>query len=46
LLQKWHPDKWAQNPGGAAEAKRRFQQIQEAYSGEFEGVNWVSELCF
>ncbi|XP_011036929.1 PREDICTED: dnaJ homolog subfamily B member 8-like [Populus euphratica] len=32
LAMKWHPDKWAQNPGVAGEAKRRFQQIQEAYS--------------
>ncbi|CAK7340579.1 unnamed protein product [Dovyalis caffra] len=34
LAMKWHPDKLAQtqNPGAAGEAKRRFQQIQEAYS--------------
>ncbi|KAF9681521.1 hypothetical protein SADUNF_Sadunf05G0010200 [Salix dunnii] len=32
LAMKWHPDKWARNPGVAGEAKRRFQQIQEAYS--------------
>ncbi|XP_040868364.1 dnaJ-like protein isoform X2 [Glycine max] len=30
--KRWHPDKWAQNPATAGEAKRRFQQIQEAYS--------------
>ncbi|CAN1354978.1 Chaperone protein DnaJ, partial [Linum perenne] len=33
ILQRWHPDKWSRNPGlAAADAKRRFQQIQEAYS--------------
>ncbi|KAB5556173.1 putative EXPRESSED-RELATED [Salix viminalis] len=32
LAMKWHPDKWARNPAVAGEAKRRFQQIQEAYS--------------
>ncbi|XP_066394505.1 uncharacterized protein [Miscanthus floridulus] len=30
--QKWHPDRWASDPGAAGEAKRRFQRIQEAYS--------------
>ncbi|KAM7273724.1 hypothetical protein ACFE04_028388 [Oxalis oulophora] len=29
LAMKWHPDR---NPSVAGEAKRRFQQIQEAYS--------------
>lgn len=32
LAMKWHPDKWARNPATTGEAKRRFQQIQEAYS--------------
>ncbi|KAK8633574.1 hypothetical protein V6N13_014419 [Hibiscus sabdariffa] len=32
LAMKWHPDRYATNPGIAGEAKRRFQQIQEAYS--------------
>ncbi|XWS58118.1 hypothetical protein CRYUN_Cryun08bG0007300 [Craigia yunnanensis] len=32
LALKWHPDRYARNPGVAGEAKRRFQQIQEAYS--------------
>ena len=32
LALKWHPDRWAKNPSVAAEAKRRFQKIQEAYS--------------
>ncbi|KAB2005963.1 hypothetical protein E1A91_D11G315200v1 [Gossypium mustelinum] len=32
LAMKWHPDRYARNPGIAGEAKRRFQQIQEAYS--------------
>lgn len=35
LMKKWHPDRYARNPGVAGEAKRRFQQIQEAYSGHF-----------
>lgn len=32
LAMKWHPDRWASDPGAAGEAKRRFQRIQEAYS--------------
>ncbi|OVA02573.1 DnaJ domain [Macleaya cordata] len=32
LALKWHPDRWTRNPTVAAEAKQRFQQIQEAYS--------------
>ncbi|EOA35831.1 hypothetical protein CARUB_v10021072mg [Capsella rubella] len=32
LAMKWHPDRYVRNPGVAGEAKRRFQQIQEAYS--------------
>ncbi|KAI4349914.1 hypothetical protein L6164_010456 [Bauhinia variegata] len=32
LALKWHPDRWARNSAIAGEAKRRFQQIQEAYS--------------
>ncbi|XP_010268070.1 PREDICTED: dnaJ homolog subfamily B member 3-like isoform X2 [Nelumbo nucifera] len=32
LALKWHPDRWTKNPTAAGEAKRRFQQIQEAYS--------------
>nr|GMD21911.1 DnaJ homolog subfamily B member 8-like isoform X2 [Ipomoea batatas] len=32
LAMQWHPDKWAKNPSLLGEAKRRFQQIQEAYS--------------
>ncbi|ONK68405.1 uncharacterized protein A4U43_C05F11170 [Asparagus officinalis] len=33
LAMKWHPDRWArrETPSAAEEAKRRFQQIQEAY---------------
>lgn len=34
LIQKWHPDRWTRNPAVAGEAKRRFQHIQEAYSGK------------
>ncbi|XP_058076551.1 uncharacterized protein LOC131225128 [Magnolia sinica] len=32
LAMKWHPDRWTRDPTVAGEAKRRFQQIQEAYS--------------
>ncbi|KAK9735674.1 hypothetical protein RND81_04G218900 [Saponaria officinalis] len=32
LALKWHPDRWATDSSVAGEAKRRFQQIQEAYS--------------
>ncbi|XP_021762934.1 uncharacterized protein LOC110727662 [Chenopodium quinoa] len=32
LALKWHPDRWIKDPKLAGEAKRRFQQIQEAYS--------------
>ncbi|XP_018816317.1 chaperone protein DnaJ [Juglans regia] len=32
LALKWHPDRWARKPSLAGEAKRRFQQIQEAHS--------------
>lgn len=39
IMKKWHPDRSAKNPGVAGEAKRRFQQIQEAYSGN------VIETC-
>ena len=34
-MKKWHPDRWMKDPKFAGEAKRRFQQIQEAYSGIF-----------
>ncbi|ESQ28104.1 hypothetical protein EUTSA_v10019285mg [Eutrema salsugineum] len=32
LAMKWHPDRWTKDPLRSVEAKRRFQQIQEAYS--------------
>ncbi|KAK1412039.1 hypothetical protein QVD17_32991 [Tagetes erecta] len=32
LAMQWHPDKWVKNPTVLGEAKRKFQQIQEAYS--------------
>ncbi|KAJ4874799.1 Chaperone DnaJ-domain superfamily protein [Raphanus sativus] len=32
LAMKWHPDRWTKDPFRSGEAKRRFQQIQEAYS--------------
>lgn len=33
FVQQWHPDRWIKTPSLLGEAKRRFQQIQEAYSG-------------
>lgn len=32
LAMQWHPDKWTKNPSLLGNAKRKFQQIQEAYS--------------
>ncbi|KAJ8769258.1 hypothetical protein K2173_002184 [Erythroxylum novogranatense] len=32
ILQQWHPDRWTKTPSLLSEAKRKFQQIQEAYS--------------
>ncbi|TKY59044.1 DnaJ-like subfamily B member 8 [Spatholobus suberectus] len=32
LAMQWHPDRWTRTPSLLGEAKRRFQQIQEAYS--------------
>ncbi|CAN6468601.1 unnamed protein product [Victoria cruziana] len=32
LALKWHPDRWTRDPAVAGEAKRQFQQIQEAYA--------------
>lgn len=32
LALKWHPDRWTKTPKVAADANRRFQTIQEAYS--------------
>lgn len=32
LAMQWHPDKWSKTPSLLGEAKRKFQQIQEAYS--------------
>ncbi|XP_068643425.1 uncharacterized protein [Aristolochia californica] len=31
LAMKWHPDRWCRMPSESEKAKRRFQQIQEAY---------------
>ncbi|XP_010044173.2 dnaJ homolog subfamily B member 3 [Eucalyptus grandis] len=31
LAMQWHPDRWTRNPSLLGEAKRKFQQIQEAY---------------
>ncbi|XP_023740680.1 uncharacterized protein LOC111888804 isoform X1 [Lactuca sativa] len=32
MVMQWHPDKWTKNPSLLGKAKRKFQQIQEAYS--------------
>ncbi|PON78752.1 Terminal organelle assembly protein [Parasponia andersonii] len=32
LAMQWHPDRWTRCPSLLCEAKRKFQQIQEAYS--------------
>ncbi|KAH7516359.1 hypothetical protein FEM48_Zijuj10G0126600 [Ziziphus jujuba var. spinosa] len=32
LAMQWHPDRWTRAPSLLGEAKRKFQQIQEAYS--------------
>ncbi|KAK6911636.1 DnaJ domain [Dillenia turbinata] len=34
LALKWHPDRWTGNRDLSGEAKKRFQQIQEAYSAK------------
>lgn len=40
-LQQWHPDKWTRTPSLLGEAKRKFQQIQEAYSGKLYIFNFI-----
>ncbi|XP_028776638.1 uncharacterized protein LOC114733347 [Neltuma alba] len=32
LAMQWHPDRWTRTPTLLSEAKRKFQEIQEAYS--------------
>lgn len=32
LAMQWHPDRWIRTPSLLSEAKRKFQNIQEAYS--------------
>ncbi|XP_021896268.1 uncharacterized protein LOC110813438 [Carica papaya] len=32
LAMRWHPDRWTKTPSLLGKAKRKFQQIQEAYS--------------
>lgn len=32
IVQQWHPDKWTKSTELCGVAKRKFQQIQEAYS--------------
>lgn len=44
LAMRWHPDRWTKDPFRSGEAKRRFQQIQEAYSGKY--LFRVFRLCF
>jgi hypothetical protein len=34
-MQQWHPDRWTRTPSLLSEAKRKFQNIQEAYSGRY-----------
>lgn len=38
-FQKWHPDRCVKNPLPLGTAKRKFQQIQEAYSGVLKSPN-------
>ena len=42
LVQQWHPDRWTRTPSLLGEAKRKFQQIQEAYSGNFFPHRFIS----
>ncbi|KAJ0728168.1 putative DnaJ domain, Chaperone J-domain superfamily [Helianthus annuus] len=38
---QWHPDKWTTNPEFLGNAKRKFQQIQVAYSNrQKRSVSW------
>ena len=55
LVQQWHPDRWTRTPSLLGEAKRKFQQIQEAYSGNFlffhrfismQSISNWAKLCF
>ncbi|KAL2344759.1 hypothetical protein Fmac_006044 [Flemingia macrophylla] len=32
LAMQWHPDRWTRSPSLLGQAKRKFQQIQQAYS--------------
>lgn len=45
LAMQWHPDKCTRSPSLLGEAKRKFQQIQEAYSGMYVCL-YVSSSCF
>lgn len=40
LIQQWHPDKWTRSPQLLGEAKQKFQEIQEAYSGNIYNNYW------
>jgi len=44
LAMQWHPDRWTKTPSLLGEAKHRFQQIQEAYSGMFASSSCVSRV--
>lgn len=44
-LQQWHPDKWTRTPSLLGEAKRKFQQIQEAYSGKVAIFSIGINMC-
>lgn len=44
LAMQWHPDRWTNTPSLLGEAKHKFQQIQEAYSGMFASSSCVSRV--
>ena len=43
---KWYPDRWIKDPKLALEAKKRFQRVQEAYSGALREQIKLMYLCF
>lgn len=58
-VQRWHPDRWARRraaPALLSNAKAKFQQIQQAYSGNFNSLtnpkllfllcSWLIIICF
>ncbi|XP_010274644.1 PREDICTED: dnaJ homolog subfamily B member 8-like isoform X2 [Nelumbo nucifera] len=49
LAMQWHPDRWTRTPSLLGEAKRKFQQIQEAYSvlsDEGKRTMYDAALCY